>query len=702
MTLADTPAPDDLADELPASDAAARDAATADDALPGGDDLRRDDGMFHSGQYRIELVQLLNWGSYAGLHRMPVGRGGIAILGPTGRGKSTVLDAMIVGHHAEPAGVQPGGPRRLPPALRAHRLQLRPRQDRRGARRRLRPDDDAVPPPARRVASRAAPPSPGAPSSARPSPPSASPGSAPRRRARTRSPSRPSTCSSAAASTSAASPRRRRDPTSTSPLTKSSLAGSLDPAHDLVTYSQPELRVRLCGVLGIGGSDESQLKALTLLRRAQASKGVFSIDELFKQFVLTQPKALSRWETTLGTYREASQLYDVFETTRTELEVLEPVPGPRRAVAGRRRRRDGEAPPARRAATSPAPSRAACASGSPARSATGWAARSTASSSRSARRPRRGGARPTTRRSRSAPVSRPSRRSPTSAATPPTRCASRCAGPRTPLARVEAQHRRFAAPLEGVGEAVPTSADELEALRGRAASLAAEEKSARREHDELRGELAARIAETRRAVGERQRQKESFERRRSNVPDEAVERRRRIADGTGVPVSPPALRGRADGGRPRAPRLEHRGRAGPRRAGHAPPRRLGRLRGRPPLRRRRGHARPRDPRARDPGPHATSDADRPHGPVDARARRGEPVPRLAARRARRRAQRALRRGRRRPRLAAARRRARRRHPCGPPHRSRSAASRRTTAGSARGSASTTPPASPSWATRSTS
>lgn len=84
--------------------------------------------------------------------------------------------------------------------------------------------------------------------------------------------------------------------------------------------------MQLCGELGIGGSDESQLKALTLLRRAQASKGVFSIDELFKSFVLTQPKALSRWETTLGTYREASALYDVFETTRKKLGVLELVP----------------------------------------------------------------------------------------------------------------------------------------------------------------------------------------------------------------------------------------------------------------------------------------------------------------------------------------------------------------------------------------
>jgi uncharacterized protein YPO0396 len=45
-------------------------------------------------QYRIERVQILNWGSYAGLQVMQAGRTSTAILGPSGRGKSTLLDAM--------------------------------------------------------------------------------------------------------------------------------------------------------------------------------------------------------------------------------------------------------------------------------------------------------------------------------------------------------------------------------------------------------------------------------------------------------------------------------------------------------------------------------------------------------------------------------------------------------------------------------
>ena len=35
-------------------------------------DLPVDDGLIRRGQFRIELVQLLNWGSYQDIHRMPV------------------------------------------------------------------------------------------------------------------------------------------------------------------------------------------------------------------------------------------------------------------------------------------------------------------------------------------------------------------------------------------------------------------------------------------------------------------------------------------------------------------------------------------------------------------------------------------------------------------------------------------------------
>ncbi|WP_432874805.1 Wadjet anti-phage system protein JetD domain-containing protein [Kribbella sp. CA-245084] len=45
-------------------------------------------------QFRIAQVQLLNWGRYSNLETMLVGRAGTAILGPTGAGKSQILDAI--------------------------------------------------------------------------------------------------------------------------------------------------------------------------------------------------------------------------------------------------------------------------------------------------------------------------------------------------------------------------------------------------------------------------------------------------------------------------------------------------------------------------------------------------------------------------------------------------------------------------------
>lgn len=498
-------------------------------------DAAPDLGMFHSGQYRIELVQLLNWGSYAGLHRMPVGRGGIAILGPTGRGKSTVLDAMS-------AVIMPN-PQEFNRAARDDSRQRSERTVYSYARGKT---DEVRDVGSDQTTTRFL----------RPLGEAFASGSAitwSTELGETLTAVRlawigPETASQDDVTQSTVYllvrgrfdlsrlTEARRDPTSTSPLTKSSLSRLVDPAHDLVTWSQPELRVRLCGALGIGGSDESQLKALTLLRRAQASKGVFSIDELFTQFVLSQPKALSRWETTLATYREASQLYDVFETTRKKLEVLEPVPALADqwraagddATAKRRLLAEGDEPGAE-------PSRLRVWLAEKVGDWVGGEVDRVQAAKREATETRRRAAddEEVALRSREQALAQIA----DLGGDPSHSLREQVRWAEDALARVEAQHRRFAAPLEEVGEAVPTSADELEALRGRAASLAVEEKAARREHDELRGELAARIAETRRAVGERQRQKESFERRRSNVPDEAVERRRRIADGTGVPVS---------------------------------------------------------------------------------------------------------------------------------------------------------------------
>ena len=63
-------------------------------------------------QYRIEQIQILNWGGYGGLQVLQAGRTSTAILGPSGRGKVHPPGRYGVGDHAEPAGVQPGRARR--------------------------------------------------------------------------------------------------------------------------------------------------------------------------------------------------------------------------------------------------------------------------------------------------------------------------------------------------------------------------------------------------------------------------------------------------------------------------------------------------------------------------------------------------------------------------------------------------------------
>lgn len=48
----------------------------------------------HPGQFRLERLQLVNWGTLGGYRDVPVPRGGMLLTGPSGSGKSTLLDAM--------------------------------------------------------------------------------------------------------------------------------------------------------------------------------------------------------------------------------------------------------------------------------------------------------------------------------------------------------------------------------------------------------------------------------------------------------------------------------------------------------------------------------------------------------------------------------------------------------------------------------
>jgi uncharacterized protein YPO0396 len=492
-------------------------------------DLPEDDGLLRRGQFRIELVQLLNWGGYDGLHRMPVGRGGIAILGPTGRGKSTVLDAMS-------AVIMPN-PQEFNRAARDDSRQRSERTVYSYARGKTDEVKDA-----------------GSDTTTthflRPLGTAFPSGAAITWRTElgeTITAARlawigPDTSTQDEVTTATVYllahgefPLARlnelvQEPGSSSPLTRASLGRLVQPERDLVTSSQPELRVRLCEELGIGGSDESQLKALTLLRRAQASKGVFSIDELFKNFVLTEPRALSRWETTLSSYREASALYDVFETTRRKLEVLADVPARAEQLSaaaddatGKRRlltAADGEHDPRLRV----------------------WLAeqvRDWVAAQVDAVRERKRG-QEALRRAAEADERTAHRAHQDAQA----RLAALGGDPSVALRReldlaeriLAAQARERAAAdalFDRAGLEAPESAEQLAERQAQAegllSTLATDDDSKTERY-----ELAGRVDVVKKAIAAVTAEKRSYEQRRSNVPAEADERRRRIAAAVGL------------------------------------------------------------------------------------------------------------------------------------------------------------------------
>lgn len=112
-----------------------------------------------------------------------------------------------------------------------------------------------------------------------------------------------------------------------SPLSPGILEGLVDTSRgDVFHSSQERIHARMREVLGLGASDRSQKLALDLMRRALASKGVPDINALFKSYVLTEPDALARWDSTLETYQEAVKLYGEYETARKRFDALKDLP----------------------------------------------------------------------------------------------------------------------------------------------------------------------------------------------------------------------------------------------------------------------------------------------------------------------------------------------------------------------------------------
>ncbi|WP_083267866.1 ATP-binding protein [Lentzea guizhouensis] len=278
-------------------------------------------------QFRIIEVQILNWGAYSGLQSMIVARSGTAIVGPSGRGKSTLLDAM--------ASVILPNPQEFNQAARDDRGKKRERTvysyarghtDQRQDENRRSATTNYLRPPG----------APGFPSGAAIT-------------WETGDGRRVTSFRLAWVGQDADGPEAVNATTvygfvhdrfdlaqlngitavrqGASPLSKTSLERLVDlDRGDVVDPSQARVHAKMRSVMGMGSTDESQRLAMQLLRRAQASKGIFSINALFKDFVLTEPLALTRWDVALEAYREASRLYEEFETARRRTETLAPLP----------------------------------------------------------------------------------------------------------------------------------------------------------------------------------------------------------------------------------------------------------------------------------------------------------------------------------------------------------------------------------------
>lgn len=483
-------------------------------------------------QFRITKVQLLNWGRYSNLETMLVGRAGTAILGPTGAGKSQILDAI--------AAVLMPNPQEFNQAA---------RDDRRGLRAErtvysyARGKTDQILDSNRHSSSTAY---------LRPAGTEFASGVAvtwATGDGQTVTAARlvwvskdTSTLDEITSGTVYAFIQDDFDlqrlnelrPTraGSSPVTQASVEKLVTLPRDLVTGSQPSMHARMRRVMGIGSTEESQKLALTLLRQAQSSKGIFSINDLFKQFVLTEPLALQRWDIALAAYREASALYQVFETARKRLDALKDAPGlaQRYAAAGQ------DATVKRQLLRPRASEEATRVEIWHAEKVISWITRAiddnriaealaredvgAATALAAAARDRWGDV---MQQITAAGGDRSQS------------LKSQVDAQQALLRSVEAARAHVARRLEGVGLRMPDSVGDmslmLTEISNKLTTLRAEKKAV----DPLSADHNGLVWDLRKRIGETERQLEAARRRRTNIPDHAAIRRTEIAAGTRVP-----------------------------------------------------------------------------------------------------------------------------------------------------------------------
>lgn len=287
------------------------------------------------GQFRITLVQLLNWGGFTQLQVVEAGRRGTALLGPSGRGKSTWLDAM--------ASVIMPNPQQFNQAARDDSRGGQERTVYTYARGFLEHEGDRVDAKTSTPRYLRPPGGEGFPS-----------GCAITYQhddGRTVTLFRlawvgPDVVDQDGINSATVYGFAHEDfsferlhgltpaRAGSGPITPASVEALLPPDRgDVVNRSQALVHAKMRHVMGLGDTEASQRKALNLLRMIQSSKGVFTINELFKGFVLTPPKALERWESTLTHFTVACALGDELDLAERKSSLLQELPA---AAAGYR------------------------------------------------------------------------------------------------------------------------------------------------------------------------------------------------------------------------------------------------------------------------------------------------------------------------------------------------------------------------------
>lgn len=266
-------------------------------------------------QFRLTRIQLVNWGPFHGYHAVDVHRDGTLVTGPSGAGKSTLLDAMIcvlmdrtVTFNAAAHDDAVGSKERTFYSYVRGKTGSR-RDDTRGSRAiylRERATWSAVALTWQNLAGRTV--------------------------------------------TACRAMHMTADATSDTDITHALMlceqdmdVRDLEPVveqrfrQDAVRRAMPFLTTfgneygryvaRLSALVGIRGQDGDSAKAIRLLHKAQSSKGVHNIDDTFKRFVLDDSKVAARRDAAVEQFLSLRNGHEEMVRARDQIALLADLPG---------------------------------------------------------------------------------------------------------------------------------------------------------------------------------------------------------------------------------------------------------------------------------------------------------------------------------------------------------------------------------------